>query len=122
MPIQKLELVDRRFDALVEGEKTSTVRLDEGRIEKGFMLYYSSSRTRHAVVMVTDVDDVPLGKVGNIVGFDDHTPDNETMLAQMQRHYPDITLDTKVMLVQHLSVAETKERYGDEVAEILEQL
>ncbi len=37
--IQKLKLVDRRFPALLNGEKTDTIRLNEGVVETGLLLY-----------------------------------------------------------------------------------
>lgn len=52
-------------------------------------------------------------------GFDTHTPDVETGLKQIRVHYPDITLDTPILLAKHLSVPETKKLYPNQVEEIL---
>lgn len=40
----------------------------------------------------------------------------------MRVHYPDITLDTPILLVKHLSVPETKKLYPNEVKEILDAI
>ena len=108
---QWLHLVERRWPALVNGEKTSTLRLNEGFIHKGFLVYKDCPKEQWAeVVYVTHVD-----------GFDEHTPDMETALKQMRVHYPDITLDTPILFAQHLSVPETKVKYSEEVKKILEK-
>ncbi len=117
---QWLHLVERRWPALVSGEKTSTFRLNEGFVHRGFLVYKDCPNEKYAeVVYVNKVYYVPLRQAIAIDGFDDHTPDEATALRQMQAHYPDITLDTPILLAQHLGVPETKEKYPDIVRNIL---
>lgn len=117
---QRLHLVERRWPALLNGEKISTVRLNEGFVHRGFLVYKDYPREQKtAVVYITHVYYVPLKQAIEIDGFDDHTPDVVTALKQMRAHYPDITLQTPVLLAQHLSVPETKARYPDDVKRIL---
>ena len=120
---QWLHLVERRWPALVNGEKTSTFRLNEGFIHKGFLVYKDCPKEQWAeVVYVTHMYYVPLRQALEIDGFDEHTPDMETALMQMKVHYPDITYDTLILLAQHLGVPETKKRFSDEVKKILEKM
>ncbi|MDY6407432.1 MAG: shikimate kinase [Pseudomonadota bacterium] len=120
---QWLHLVERRWPALMSGEKISTFRLNEGFIHKGFLVYKDCPKEQWAeVVYVTHVYYVPLKQAIEIDGFDAHTPDMETALMQMKVHYPDITYDTPILLAQHLSVPETKKRFPDEVKKILEKM
>lgn len=117
---QWLHLVERRWSALLNGEKTSTLRLNEGFIHKGFLVYKDCPKEQWAeVVYVTQVYYLPLKQALETDGFDAHTPDVETGLKQMRVHYPDITLDTPILLAKHLSVPKTKELYPNEVKGIL---
>lgn len=118
---QWLHLVERRWPALLNGEKTSTLRLNEGFIHKGFLVYKDYPKEQLAeVVLVTQVYYLPLKQTFEIEGFDEHTPDIETGLKQMRVHYPDITLDTLILFAKHLSVSETKKLYPHEVTRILD--
>lgn len=120
---QWLHLVERRWSALLNGEKTSTLRLNEGFIHKGFLVYKDCPKEQWAeVVYVTQVYYLPLKQALETDGFDAHTPDIETGLKQMRVHYPDITLDTPILLAKHLSVPETKKLYPNEVKEILDAI
>lgn len=65
---------------------------------------------------------MPLKQAVEIEGFDEHTPNIETGLNQMQSHYPDIALDTPVLLVLHLSVYETEQKHQNEIKDILEKV
>lgn len=119
---QWVHLVERRWPALLNGEKTSTLRLNEGFIHKGFLVYKDCPKEQWAeVVYVTGVYFLPLKQALETEGFDKHTPDIETGLKQMQVHYPDITLATPILLAKHLSVLETKKLYPNEVKKILEK-
>ncbi len=116
---QWLHLVERRWPALLNGEKISTFRLNEGFIHKGFLVYKDYPKEQWTeVVYVTQVYYLPLKQALETDGFDAHTPDVETGLKQMRIHYPDITLDTPILLARHLSVPETKQKYSEEVKEI----
>ena len=120
---QWLHLVERRWPALVNGEKTSTLRLNEGFVHKGFLVYKDCPKEQWTeVVYVTRVYYVPLRQALEIDGFDEHTPDIETGLRQMRAFYPNITLETPLLLAQHLGVPETKQKYPEEVKEILEKM
>lgn len=117
---QWLHLVERRWPALLNGEKTSTLRLNEGFVHRGFLVYKDCPKEQWAeVVYVTNVYYLPLKQALEIDGFDEHTPDIETGLKQMQVHYPDITLKTPILLAKHLSVSETKQKYSMDVKTIL---
>ena len=120
---QWLHLVERRWPALLNGEKTSTFRLNEGFVHKGFLVYKDCPKEQWAeVVYVTQVYYVPLRQALEIDGFDEHTPDMETALKQMRVHYPDITLDTPILFAQHLGVPETEKLYPNQVEEILDAI
>ncbi len=117
---QWLHLVERRWSALLNGEKTSTLRLNEGFIHKGFLVYKDCPKEQWAeVVYVTQVYYLPLKQALETDGFDTHTSDVETGLKQIRVHYPNITLDTPILLAKHLSVPETKKLYPNQVEEIL---
>ena len=119
---QWLHLVERRWSALLKGEKTSTFRLNEGFIHKGFLVYKDFPKEQLAeVVYVTRVYYVSLRQANEIDGYDEHTPDIETALKQMRSHYPEITLETPILFAQHLGVPETKRKYPKEVARILKK-
>ncbi len=118
---QWLHLVERRWSALLNGEKTSTFRLNEGFVHKGFLVYKDCPKEQWAeVVYVTQVYYVPFKQAIEIDGFDDRTPDMETALKQMHAFYPEITLETPILLAQHFGVPETKAKYPEEVKKILD--
>ena len=120
---QWLHLVERRWPALVSGEKTSTFRLGEGFVHKGFLLYKDCPREQWGeVVYVTGVYYLPFAQAVEMDGFDAHTPDLQTALKQMQVHYPDLTEQTPILLVRHLSVPETRKLYPNQVAQILKNI
>lgn len=105
--IQTLELVDRRWPALLSGEKLDTIRLNEGEVELGLLRYIAcDDKTKQAYVWVTHVEYMPLKAVPN-------EPDKDDLLRRMKMHYPNIELDTEILFVAHLSVEQTKEKYGD---------
>ena len=80
--------------------------MNEGFVRPSFSLYKDCPNEHcHARLYV------PLKQAVEIEGFNEHTPDIETGLNQMQSHYPDIALDTPVLLVLHLSVSETEQKY-----------
>ena len=117
---QWLHLVERRWPALLSGEKTSTLRLNEGFVHKGLLVYKDCPKEQWMeVVYVTHVYYVPLKQALEIEGFDKHTPDIETGLKQIKTYYPNITLKTPILLATHLSVPETKKKYAKQVKEIL---
>ena len=120
---QLLHLVERRWPALLNGQKKSTIGVNEGFVHPGFLLYKDCPNEQWtAVVFVTHVFYLPLKQAVEIEGFDEHTPDIETGLNQMRSHYPDITLNTPVLLVLHLSVYETEQKHQNEIKDILEKV
>ena len=97
--------------------------MNEGFVRPGFSLYKDCPNEQWtAVVFVTHVFYVALKQAVEIEGFNEHTPDIETGLNQMQSHYPDIALDTPVLLVLHLSVYETEQKHQNEIKDILEKV
>lgn len=114
--IQKLKLVDRRFPALMAGEKTDTIRWNEGVVETGLLLYEGcDDLSLQTTVWVTDVLFIPLRKVSEEVGSGESL---EYILSSIRVHYPDITLDTEIMLVKHLTPAETEKLYNQDAKEL----
>lgn len=114
--IQELELVDRRWKDLLEGRKLDTIRFDEMHIEPGLMVYRNCSDLENiCVVHATKAVYIPLRDVLKYAKDIDYKQNEENLLAQMKTHYPDITLDTVIQYIQHLSPDETKERYPDDV-------
>ena len=76
--------MERRWPALLNGEKTSTFRFNEGFIHKGFLVYKDCPKEQWlAVVYVTDVYYLPLKKALETDGFDAHRPNAEIGLKQM---------------------------------------
>ena len=120
---QFLHLTDARWDALMNGEKTDTIRLDEGWIEPGFLVYESyPSMSKRTVVLVEFVRPaVPLEMVLDLTNDHQRRPDRETLLARMRVHYPDITLDTKVDYIRHLTPDETARLHADSVLSVLQR-
>lgn len=123
LPIQKLELVERRWEALLAGKKLDTIRFNEPRMEPGLLLYEGfPSAGRYSVVYITNVMDIPLRDVLKYTKDTGRKPDEETLLKKLQSHYPEITLDSIVQYVQHLSPDETRKQYGEEVLKLEEQI
>ena len=108
--MQSLGVVGRLFPKILNGSKTSTTRWRELRIEPGSMTYICDDDPGStAVVWVTRWTDVPLRDAAALVGREDDWP-NHVMLAGMREHYPDITLDDTVQVVEHLTPDQTKQR------------
>lgn len=118
-PIQKLELVDERWDALINGKKLDTIRFEEMHIEPGFMIYRNCSNLEtHCIVHVAKVMDIPLRDVLKYTRDRDRKPNEAALLERMKVHYPVIELDTRIQYIQHLSPSETLSVFPDEVKEI----
>ncbi|MFC2968311.1 ASCH domain-containing protein [Acidimangrovimonas pyrenivorans] len=100
--MQALPVVARLFPAILAGEKTHTIRWREARIVPGPMTYLCEDAPgQRAVVVVTRVTDLPLREAAALVGMEAEWPP-EVMLAGMREHYPEITLDDVVQVVEHL--------------------
>jgi hypothetical protein len=105
--MQTLKVVARLFPLVESGEKTSTIRWREHRIEPGLMTYVcEGDDCRSAVVRVTKCTDMPLSEAATFLGRQEEWPDT-VMLEGMREHYPEIELTSIVQVVEHLSPAET---------------
>ncbi len=103
--MQTLSVVPRLFPLILSGEKTSTIRFRETRIESGPMRYLcDGDRTRSVIVQVTRCTDLPLSRVAAFLGREADWP-KEIMLEGMREHYPDIEWDDVVQIVEHLPPA-----------------
>jgi hypothetical protein len=108
--VQSLGVVQRLFPDVVSGAKTSTIRWREARICSGYMTYIcDGAPDRTVMVWVTHCTDMPLCDAAAFVGRQDDWPD-AVMLDGMREHYPAITLDDVVQVVEHLTPGETRER------------
>ena len=113
--IQELELVDDRFPAIYTGEKANTLRWQEGDIEPGYLIFYATNNHHwKTLVWVTNVKSTPMDEISYIY---DMTP--EELHKAMQRHYPDIKIDSDVVFVEHLSPQEIKLALADEIKSTL---
>ncbi|NCC21006.1 MAG: ASCH domain-containing protein [Alphaproteobacteria bacterium] len=106
--IQTLELADSLFPQVLAGEKTRTLRWREGEIRPGYLLYTSFDNPAwKALVWVTGCRDAPMNEMAPLY---DMSP--EDLHKSMQRHYPDIEIDSPVTLVEHLTPRQTAEEHG----------
>lgn len=114
--MQTLDLVERRWEALLSGEKLDTIRYKETRIAPGLFVYKNSPYTgKYCVVYATNVMDLKLRDVLKYAKDIDYKQNEENLLQQMKLHYPEITLDTVIQYIQHLSPDETKEKYSQDI-------
>lgn len=108
--MQRLSVVARLFPLIESGEKTSTIRWREARIGPGLMRYVCDGDVgRTALVWVTRCTDMPLYEAAAFLGREHDWPDT-VLLAGMQEHYPQIAMDCKVQIIEHLSPMETARR------------
>lgn len=99
--MQTLNVVERLYPLILNGEKTSTIRWRETRIMPGPMRYVCEGDSdRSAVVRVVRCTDMPLAAVAGFLGKSDEWPD-DVMLAGMREHYPDIELTDSVQVIEH---------------------
>lgn len=118
-PVQMLELVDERWNALISGKKLDTIRFEETRIDRGFLIFRNCSNfENYCIVYVTDTVDIPLRDVLKYTKDVVRKPNEAALLETMRTHYPNIELDTKIQYIQHLSPDETRLRFPDEINEI----
>ena len=105
--MQQLAVVARLFPLIVSGEKTSTIRWRETKIEPGPMTYFcESDPAKRAVVLVTRCKCMPLAEVATFLGRADEWPD-DVMLEGMREHYPEIELTDVVQVIEHLTPEKT---------------
>jgi hypothetical protein len=105
--MQTLKVVKRLFPEVESGEKTSTIRWRELRIQPGLMIYECDTDPRKAVtVFVTSCTDIAVLAGGMSVGRRDEWP-NGVRLAGMREHHPEIELIDIVQVVEHLTPKQT---------------
>jgi hypothetical protein len=105
--MQKLDVVERLFPQIVSGEKTSTIRFGEQRIQVGPMVYWCGGNSARTVaVWVNRCTDMPLSEAADFLGKTEKWPD-EVMLEGMRTHYPEIQLSDIVQIVEHYTPAES---------------
>lgn len=101
--MQELTLVPRLMPEVRRGEKTSTVRWQEGEIVTGpLRLVNQQNAADSVVVWVTRIDTLRLSDVAAALGKEAEWPD-AVLLAGMREHYPAITLACQVQLITHLT-------------------
>jgi len=106
--MQQLTLVPRLMPAVRCGEKTATVRWQEGDSKKGPLRRVNQQDPDDAlVVWVTQVDTLLLRDVAAALGWQAEWPE-AFMLAGMREHYPAITLSSEVQVIFHLTPAQTR--------------
>lgn len=99
--IQQLGIVPRLFPQVCSGEKTSTIRWQEPSIVPGELVYVCDGDNQQTVtVIVTRCTDMPLRDVAAFLGQSSQWPP-EIMVAGMREHYPAITLEDKVQVIEH---------------------
>lgn len=99
-PVQTLPVVARLFPAILDGEKTHTIRWREGEIRPGPLCFACDGDPGlTALVEVTRVTDLPLAKAAGFLGRSAEWPD-AVMLEGMREHYPGIGLDSIVQVVE----------------------
>lgn len=108
--MQSLGVVPRLFPLIETGEKTSTIRWRETRIEAGYLRYVcDGSPSRTTVVWVTRCTDLPLSEAAAFVGKEQEWP-KEVMLEGMREHYPEIEWNDPVQIIEHLTPEQTRQR------------
>jgi hypothetical protein len=108
--VQTLGVVPRLFPLIEAGEKTSTIRWRETRIEPGYLRYVCDcDSAKTAIVWVFRCTDLPLSQAAAFVGREAEWP-KEVKLAGMREHYPEIQWTDMVQIVEHLTPAETFRR------------
>lgn len=101
-PVQQLGVVARLFPQVCSGEKLSTIRWREARIVPGEMIYVcDDDATLQVRVIVTKCSDMALRGVAEYLGQSSVWPP-DIMLRGMREHYPTITLDDVVQVIEHL--------------------
>lgn len=111
--MQTLGVVPRLFPDIVSGRKTSTIRWREGPVVTGLLRYVCDGNPNlTAVVRVTRVTTMPLREAARYLGREALWPDT-VMLEGMREHYPEISLDDPVEIIEHLTPDQTAELLSD---------
>ena len=105
--MQKLDVVERLFPLVLNGEKTSTIRFREQHIEVGPMVYWCEGNSSiTSTVWVKCCTDMPLCEAAAFLGKTKEWP-VDAMLEDMRTHYPDIQLTDIVQVVEHYTPDES---------------
>lgn len=108
--MQQLTLVSRLMPLVRRGEKTSTIRWQEGDIVTGpLRLVNQQDEADIEIVWVTRIDILRLNEVAAKLGKEVEWPD-AVLLKGMREHYPAIRLSGEVQLITHLTPAETRQK------------
>ena len=98
--MQVLPIASRLLSPVLAGEKTHTIRWREGRVAPGPLTFRDEADpSRRVRVRVHRCTDMPLRAAAGFVGRAADWPD-DAMLAGMREHYPTITLDDEVQVVE----------------------
>lgn len=103
--LQRLELAKELFPDVMNGRKTDTLCWNnDGQLGLGFLEFYSTvDPALKAVVLVTGI------QKGTITKFASRLRMNADQLLQsMKKHYPDITMDAQISLIEFMSPKETQ--------------
>ncbi|MGF1552126.1 MAG: ASCH domain-containing protein [Paracoccaceae bacterium] len=98
--MRTLDLADRLWPALVAGEKRATIRWGEAPIRPGRLRFVRQDAAASAVVEVRRVTRMALREAARFLGREADWPD-DALLAGMREHYPAITLDDTVQVIEH---------------------
>jgi len=111
--MQQLTLVPRLMPVVRRGEKTSTIRWQEGDIATGpLRLVNQQDEADTVIVWVTRIDTLRLNEVAAKLGKEHEWPD-AVLLEGMREHYPAIRLSSEVQLITHLTPAETRQKLAE---------
>ena len=111
--MQKLDVVEKLFPLVLNGEKTSTIRFREQRIQVGPMVYWcEGNSTETSIVGVKRCTDMPLSEATAFLGKTKEWP-VDIMLKDMRAHYPDIQLTDIVQVVEHCTPEESLPYLGE---------
>jgi len=105
--MQKLDVVAKLFPLVLSGEKTSTVRFREQRIQVGPMVYWCEGNSSEiSTVWVTRCTDMALSEVTAFLGKTKEWP-VDVMLEDMRVHYAGIQLKDIVQVIEHCTPDES---------------
>ncbi len=98
--IQEMRLANDLFEAVRKGWKTATVRMGVRDVKEGPMTFVGAQdpSVRHTVNVLAALS-LRLGDLPDEVTQLDGAENAAGMIAVLERHYPDVTLDSVVTAV-----------------------
>jgi len=94
--IQFLELADDLFPKILNGEKTNTLRWNEGNIKEGYLTFYKTSNPSvKCNVLVSSIETAPMKDFAH-----KYNMSSQDLHFEMLRHYPDIKIDSEVSFIE----------------------